>query len=509
MVPPAPALASGFHERGRYHLELDHASACVLVLDDVELPCLREATLHRWEWQPGFYAGTLVAELFDDSRTLLCSYHLDVAPEGRKLGQTVYQEMVGALLAEDPRLLFGSEAAQHTIGVEGELSNVHLSYARLKRFGPQLLQAVTQVCARPLARLRSERSLQPVHRARRFDQQTLQSIARDPLALVALRGGERSAASIEQLLFNVAVSREELDTPAHRALLSILVSVIRRTRVVRDGLIALSEKERADEVRTAMQPRLAFRLRLLDDLEATLRRVCRSRPFSDVSRREVSAAGLNVIAGHPLYARTFRSGWQILRPGWDGEHAGEMLPVSPTWEVYERWCFLQMCEALRRKFPELVWSRRYGGAGKLVDRIVFVGVAKGVVVRAQLQATFSARDPMTALGRFSSISAQRRPDIVVTYANAGVHRMLVFDAKYSVSRQSVLAAMGAAHIYHDSLRWQGRAPDRAMLLIPAGGGASWLEGAEFHAEHAVGAMLLSPSVGIAYLDALLKDVLNA
>lgn len=504
-VRPGPGLASGFLELGLYRLAFEHGSHCELVLDDVALPCKREATRHEWEWQPGFYAGTVVAELFDGDGVRLCAYRLDVAPEPDKLGQPVFQAMVDELLAVDPQLLYGAETAQHAIGADGDIANVHLEYARLKLFGPQLLQALRQVCSHPLTRLCSERSRQPAHRVRRFDHQTVRTIATDPLLLATLRDGEYAGASLDRMLFDVAISRDELDTPAHRTLLSILMSVIRRIRSVRDALILLAAADRPEQVRTAMTPRLAVRVKLLDELEVALHKVCKAPPFSEVSRREVSAAGLNVIAGHPSYARAYRGGWQILRPGIDGHDADEMLPVSPTWEIYERWCFLRVVEALRQVFPALAWSRHY--AGSKADRVYVEGSADGVSVRAQLQARFAAMDNRARDARFYSISAERQPDIVVTCTTSDTRRFFVFDAKYSVSRDRVLKAMQSAHIYRDSLRWDSHAPDGSFLFVPAGGGAAWLEAPAFHAEHGVGVIPLSIATGADRLAAILAAAL--
>jgi hypothetical protein len=68
----------------------------------------------------------------------------------------------------------------------------------------------------------------------------------------------------------------------------------------------------------------------------------------------------------------------------------------------------------------------------------------------------------------------------------GKVRFAVFDAKYRASRANVLDAMGSAHIYQDSLRIGAERPWASVLLIPAGGGAPWLEESAFHAEHRVG-----------------------
>ena len=500
-VMSSAAPTSGFRERRRYSLALEHATPCVLVIDDVVIDCVYESVAHRWTWEPKFFAGTVLAELFDHHGTRLANYQLDVTPAPDKLGQALFAQILEDLLTSDPQLVFGSEAAQSMIGAQGTYGNLHLEYARLKMFGPQLLQSLRQLCADPLTRLRSDRQLVPPHRVRRFDQHSVRALARAPQMLAALR----DASSPDRLLLDVPRSREELDTPAHRTLLSLLLMVARRVRKVRADLERAGIDERTTTFRTPASPRLAYRRKLLDDLELALRRQCRAAPFAAVRRAEVSAAGLNVIAGHPLYAAAYRSGWQILRPGIDGHREGELLAMSPTWEIYERWCFLRLTHALRGLFPALSWKRR-SVAGR-IDRIVETGTGDGQVVTAYLQKTFRAMDKKSGSSRFYSISSERRPDIVVTCTIAGHQRFIVFDPKYSVARASVLGAMEAAHIYRDCLRWDGRAPDLTLLLIPAAGEAGWLEVPSFHAEHRVGVLPLSPGNGEEQLRSLLEQVL--
>jgi hypothetical protein len=69
---------------------------------------------------------------------------------------------------------------------------------------------------------------------------------------------------------------------------------------------------------------------------------------------------------------------------------------------------------------------------------------------------------------------------------------VVLDVKYRTSRVNVLDAMASAHVYQDSLRIGSRRPSATLLLIPAGGGAKWLEGIAFHSEHRVGVHVFSP-----------------
>ena len=52
--------------------------------------------------------------------------------------------------------------------------------------------------------------------------------------------------------------------------------------------------------------------------------------------------------------------------------------------------------------------------------------------------------------------------------------------------------MRSADIYRDALRYEGEIPDSAVLLVPAGGGAPWLEARGFIEQERVGVRVLTP-----------------
>ena len=70
-------------------------------------------------------------------------------------------------------------------------------------------------------------------------------------------------------------------------------------------------------------------------------------------------------------------------------------------------------------------------------------------------------------------------------------RFEVFDAKYRTARKAVLDAMTSAHIYHDALRFNGRRPDSALLVLPNIRNAGPLSDAGFRQQHGVGVIELS------------------
>ncbi|MNV22606.1 hypothetical protein D3C71_1135850 [compost metagenome] len=92
---------------------------------------------------------------------------------------------------------------------------------------------------------------------------------------------------------------------------------------------------------------------------------------------------------------------------------------------------------------------------------------------------------------FSSISGERRPDIVITVKSPTGRSFIVMDAKYRVEREWVLEGMASAHVYRDCLRWEGHKPDLSVLLVPRGGGAPLLETMNYRKDNGVGVAELS------------------
>ena len=478
--------ASGFRELGSYHFfaPVDGVS---LYIDEAPAEVVRIDGVQGWRWQPGFFAGQVVAELVSPTGQRLAEYKIDVSPDEGKLGNDVFRSMLDELYAFDPALLLGTEAAQASIGVTGEVASPLLEYARLRRYADGLLAGLMAVTAQPLTRLRRERALVPYHRVRRLDAASARGLLRRPDTAAFLHR-DVALAEGSTPLFDVTHSIDDLDNPANRALTAKLLAVRRRCVQVGAALQDMAAKEEETATRTPLQPRLARKLEFLGVLADKLAHIARSEPFASVTRAEVTAAGLNAISAHPSYARAYRFAWSALRPGVSGETRDEFLWLSPTWEIYERWCFTRVAACLREMFGDLEWTMTYPGHRS--DCIRLVGKDPTIRVEASLQSCFPSGG--AAKSGFQSISMQLQPDLLITVESGDARRMLVLDAKYRTSRQNVLDAMRSAHLYQDALRWDGARAVSSMLLVPRGGGVPWLEEPHFQATHKVGVHVLAP-----------------
>jgi hypothetical protein len=189
--------------------------------------------------------------------------------------------------------------------------------------------------------------------------------------------------------------------------------------------------------------------------------------------------------------------------GIDGPPQTEDLWISPTWEIYERWCFVRLAKFLHVHCGSAI-KKAY------VGRCLTLSASNpmGREFRLVLQAPFPAWDQPSASG-FSSISGFRQPDIVLTVSNGSRRLCLVLDAKYRTSRDNLLDAMASAHLYHDALRVDRDRVCGALILVPKGGGARWLEDSQFQLNNRVGVFELSFDTSHASIEATISGLMAA
>ena len=480
----ADEVAVGFREGGEYRIRKT-AEGDRLLIDDEIL----QTDGSEWAWSPGFYAGLVGAELLGPGDRTRATYLLDVSPHPDKLGRDMFKAMLDRIWAFDPGLVLGTEPAAMPIGHEAATAEPWLEYARLRAYGDRFVRALSAIAHRPLRELRAERAHLPLPQVRRADRQTALAALGNPQLLKVLGAGEGAATSTGALpRFDVPVARETLDGAANRCIAAIAHEVSRRAVRLRSELQSIVEKESDSTTRTALDARWPRRREILDRLVARLRHYLRIPPLADVKRREISAAGLNAVSADPAYSNAYGSGWRILRRGAEGPARAERMWISPTWEIYERWCFVQLCDAIREAKPEYSWAILQTNKWKATAALKGSGSGRRSI-ELLLQPRFPAGDQRPNIG-FCSVSGLREPDIVLTRTDGDIQKWHVLDAKYRSGRSNILEAMASAHIYRDALRWNGRCAESAVLLVPRGGDVEWLERPDFVEKNHVGVCAL-------------------
>jgi hypothetical protein len=481
LLEPTPGQNRGFVETGRYAFEKP-GSGWSLNIDDEPLADV-PGNSSQWLWSPSFFAGEVTAELLEAHGTSSTLYLLDVAPDPKKIGREVFGQMIDELWDEDPSLVIGSEPATRRIGDLGAGQNAWLEFARFRRYAPEFLRALAPIRAKPRRALHVRRTSASLHEVRRVDQRTAVALARSPALAVLFGASNDESMLAADSRLDVPIVEETLDASVNRAMLALMLALIRRARTLLDRLGEVVNREADSETRTSLMGRWPVRKQILEDLIARVKFFARQSPFVNVKRPEITAAGLTGIAADPTYARAWGQGWRALRHGLELGERNERLWVSPSWEIYERWCFLRLGKMLAATIPAYGWHR-------LTNPDRWVGAYGNQRAELLLQPTF--RSSSQSRQGLWSVSKERVPDIVLTVQRPDGARLLIFDAKYRTSRSNVLDAMESAHIYQDSLRIASRRPEASLLLIPSGGSAAWLEDPAFHAEHRVGVHVLSP-----------------
>lgn len=482
---PAPLENSGFTERGKYAFARP-GDGWTMMVDDAPL-ALEQGTQPVWTWEPGFYAGEVTAVLSGPGGSPTYQYLLDVAPEPSKVGRDTFNTMLDELWSFDPELVIGSEPASVITGEVGDTENVWLELWRVRQYLPEFLRAATVLGLKPRATIRAHRTTTALHHARRVDRQTAVALSRGPgIALFTPQAELPHTTRHTDVRFDVPTIQQTLDSAANRAMLALLQRLRVRVRALRDRLRVIVAKEQPSDTRTSLKDRWPAREQALAAFGCELERLARRTPFRDVRRAEITAAGLTAIAADPLYARAWGRGWRALRRGLDSADRTARLWMSPSWEIYERWCYARFAALLEQVAPEWQWRRR-----AWPHRLL--GKSEGRRAVLALQPTFSSRD--TEGPGMWSVSRERIPDIVFSVETGEGARFVVLDAKYRTSRTNVLDAMASTHIYQDSLRIGTSRAEASLLLVPAGGGAPWLEQPAFHDAHRVGVYPFAPGSG--------------
>ena len=460
-----------------------------------------------WKWTPGFFAGEVRARLVDAGGQTLATYRLDVGPAPEKLGGEVFERMVEEILDFDAALLLGEEPAKRKMGAVGPTDDPLVLFERLRSRREPLDAAIAAVRRDPATVLRPRRRFVPLREVRRADLRTLRAALGSRAALESLpaarkRGADAAArrptpgVSAEPIFDTPAVERT-VDSPANRAALLMLRALVRRAAELPKRLRALADRQESD-TRTALAARLPERVALLGEMERAFRAAERRPPFSQVTRAEVTAAGLNAVSAHPIYSRFWQTAWAALRPGVYGLERTDLLPLAPTWEIYERWCFVALAKRLRKWLPEWDWTP---GGKEGSDRRQVVGSAGGVTLTLHLQSTF--RNTWGVPGEDGwAVSRERRPDLLLTRSRDGqVTDFVLLDSKYTA--KNLLNEIGdTAHAYQDGLRWgrEGLRPAATLIVAPTTSavehdGYTWLADESYICEHRVGAVAMRPDCG--------------
>jgi hypothetical protein len=280
----------------------------------------------------------------------------------------------------------------------------------------------------------------------------------------------------------------DLDHPVNRAVRWILGRVARAIDASAEVLMAAGPDFRDwCDVR-------AGALRAASGL---LRQTVAQSALNVINPQAPTEAAMAVLLGEPHYARVVGLARPFLALSITTDETEAAVPMRPTYGLYEVWCLATVSKALEAVYPSMVWSVQ--GVSQLL-RPGHTGsgfVTTGSSGEEHIELRFNARFRSfhaSPHGRFS-ITAERRPDLVIGHRGAGkAPAWLFLDAKYRVG-SNLLEAFDSAHIYRDSLRWDefGGQPACGALLSPAESPETTVYFREdYRARYGLGAFALRP-----------------
>ncbi len=504
--PIVPEPNRGFSERAEatFIARVPKDSGLRLFVDDERLAPVDadDADEIHWKWTPGFYAGKVRARLADEGAENIATYWLDVSADPKKAGSATFEEMVETIYEFDRALLLGEEPAKRQMGAIGPTDDPLVLFERLRKRRDAISLALAAIRREPATVLRPRRRFTPLREVRRADLRTLRAALRSPQAWASLPAARAHGARLPkddaggpEPIFDTPDVERTRDSPANRTALVMLRALIRRSATLPRKLDQLAHKKEAD-TRTSLARRLPVWKEILQEMERGFRQAERRSPFSEVARAEVTAAGLNAVAAHPLYSRFWQISWAALRFGIDGPDRGDLLPLAPTWEIYERWCFVALARRLKKWLPDYSWYWLKPKKKQEPDQWGLVGHSGHRAVTLQLQTTFPSTKGEPGREGWA-VTRERCPDLLLTIEKDGaVTRFVLLDSKYTA--KSLLKHVGkTAHIYQDGLRWGQDAlrPSATLILTPTTDEAPWLAEEAFIRKHRIGAVELRPDSG--------------
>ncbi|MNS65418.1 hypothetical protein D3C72_985830 [compost metagenome] len=467
-------VGRGLNEDNDYLLDLGDRPGARIYVDDVELA---QDPSGFFKWRPSFYAGQVALEVVAPGEQTY--YFLDVSPTSEKSGQASFDEMISDIRAFDQSLLSGTSSASMEFGHSGKTGRYELDIllSRLRVHGPDFLSTVETIVSSPHRALAAEARRLPLSQIRRLHPSSLQD---HRLAALAL-GHAPTIDAVGSLQVSSQTSAPTFDTPANRALLNLL-------RRFRAAVTSMQDSVKELKLGSSHEEQCLRIERRLDDLrklETRAHKLLLGALFSEVSSSEVTSAGLTQISALPTYSRAYRIGCRALTTDLEGDNSADQLHIPPSWGIYETWCFIQVLQTVRE-----VTQKQETEAHSIAvaaERSMSFSLDNGTSLEVLFQATFPALKPSNKrLGW--SLSKERRPDLVLVCHGKGGRKAFVLDAKWRSGRSNVLDAMQSAHIYHDALRINHRAPTFSLLLLPGTNDVPELEAVEFIQAHAIGAV---------------------
>lgn len=464
-----PEIPPGIlRERGIYDLVYagEDLAACLISGSEL-IPmfheiCLEQHTL-RWQLEIEDHAGEISLELVGSSGEILGNWMLDVAPHPQKLGRDAYYELLEDLNNKYEGLIFDvGSAYSNVVPDDGRVPEISTFYL-LKTFITPLERAFRAIAEEPQRILVAERANKRLHQVRKFDSVTFRQACREPgmSAILNLNVKLSHNAYVNPLL-DTSIRTETFDTAANRNLLETIRRLCRAGQKVEQGFAAMLTSQRYDETAKSRIKRYQTELA---KIVSRIERLARASFLEGLVPEPADTSAMLTIAGKRNYSRFDRIARRILFPKAnlackeaDSDRNNEFaMQMRSTWEIYELWVFLTLAKIIHEIWPECLWSlyenKAHGFVFNFENNTTVVGKNDDLQVVLTYQREYRSYSPVDKqMDDYRSISKAFRPDFTLSVNRAGSKKLIIYDAKYRASRESIHEALREIHIYRDAIR---------------------------------------------------------
>ncbi len=467
LIPVAAGQQLSLEETREYEVVFDgEIEACQVFWGNV---LLEPDSMGRLSIRPGYWVGD--AELRIEGSAEPLSVPVRVQPREEKLPDSLWVAMLQDLETWLPGVSTGIEG-----GRDGQVGETGVSV-------PLIAEALIPVIATFERAIRAilefPRRLDvsvlddvPLRMVRRVDRETLNWVSRHPEFHAHLDPWKSLELTEQQPTLPQRKTIDILDHPANRYMSWLIRRVENVLRKTAEGLESASNANPTDDNVFWCHSR-AKRLREGAD---RIFRIWKTSFLSDIPNEPLSEAALLVVLDDPAYTRVHKIGRLFINPlfQFNNEGTKPQASVRPSFSIYELWCFLTIGEQLKQLLPD--WNYVSSGMKNLLG---YSATGEGAIHRLTDQkcdkievlfnATFSSYFSRSGKSRWS-ISAERRPDIIVSFKSEQHEgKWVSLDAKYRVGRNNLSDAFSSAHIYRDALRYTGYGGQclASVLLSPS------------------------------------------
>lgn len=449
-------------------------------------------------WSFEHWVGSTTLELSGEGAPRRVS--LVVRPREEKLSVTQWNQLLVDLETWLPAITVGLEGGERgSVGLGGAPAGVLA--AALLPLVPRFVRALERVADAPREEDLEVRPEVPMHSVRRVTADALRWLARHPVAAGSVTRWRSNGDATNDPTIPVTSTIDTVDHPVNRYVAWLMNQV---EKILVHVAADLEKASKASDLQRDTADWCRMRSQTAKHAVEALTGLRRRTFLRTITPTPPSEAALLALLDDPAYAAVHSIGRRFLSPLFQNIQGAEPAPVRPSYTIFELWVFLRVKQDLERALEAALPGWEWKWKGK-PPRVLLAGAGEGsrfeatrsgATLTIHFNETFSGFLSVRKPNEPFSLTATRRPDVVVSWSSSdGTATWVCLDAKYRVGRSNLEDAFESAHIYRDSLQWTPfGGPCRAVALLApnvASETSAWFSDG-FLGAHGLGAIQVTP-----------------